>query len=419
EHIRWWRERLAGAPPTLDLPADHPRPPVQRHRGAALRDLLPAGLAAAVGGLARERGATPFMVLLAAFALHLARHAGQDDVVVGSPVANRNQLDTEGLIGFFVNTLVLRVDAGERPGRTFLDLLDEVRRTTLGAYAHQDLPFERLVEELKPERDLSRPPLFQVLFALQTAPLGDLDLPGLTLAPFPVPPTAAVVDLSLDAVATPDGIHLEWRYDIELFAAATVWRMAERFGILLRAVIADPSRPLETLPLLPASEREQLLAGWSSGAPAAEAPLFPEQFAAWAERTPQAPALFFEDEVWTYAELAARAGELARRLLALDAGAEARAGLCLERSPDLIASMLAALAAGLPFVPLDPAYPADRLAYMAADAGVAVLITTRALAGRVALPPDARTLLVEEAAGMLPGRPAVRLDPDRLAYVLY
>jgi len=418
EHLRWWRERLAGAPPTLDLPADHPRPPVQRHHGAALRDLLPPDVAAAVAALARERGGTPFMVLLAAFALHLARHAGQDDVVIGSPVANRNRIDTEGLIGFFVNTLVLRVDAAERPERTFVDLLDEVRGTTLGAYAHQDLPFERIVEELKPERDLSRSPLYQVAFALQNAPVGDLELPGLTLAPMPLPPAAAVVDLSLEAVETPDGIAADWRYDVDLFEASTVRRMAERFGVLLRAAVAEPARPLDTLPLLSAAEREQVLSEWSAGPSAEEVPLFPEQFAAWVERTPGATAVLFGDEVQTYAELAARAGGLARWLLSLDAGPEARAGICLERSPDLIASVLGALAAGVPFVPLDPGYPADRLAYMAGDAGIAVLLTTRALAERTALPEGVRTLFLDEsdASGELP---EVRFDPDRLAYVLY
>jgi amino acid adenylation domain-containing protein len=419
EHIRWWRERLAGAPPTFDLPADHPRPPVQGHRGAALRDLLPAETAAAVNALAQKRGATPFMVLLAAFALHLARHAGQDDVVVGSPVANRNRLDTEGLLGFFVNTLVLRVDAGGQPERTFLDLLDEVKGTTLGAYAHQDLPFERLVEELKPERDLSRSPLFQITFALQNAPVGDLELPGLTLAPLPLSPSAAVVDLSVDATETPEGIATDWRYDIDLFEPLTVRRLMDRFSVLLRAALADPARPLDSLPLLPEAERGQILTGWSAGPPAAEVPLFPDQFAAWAERTPEAPALLWSEEVWTYAELASRAAGLARTLLAMGIEPEARIGICLERSPDLIASMLAAFGAGMPFVPLDPVYPTDRLAYMAADAELAVLLTTRSLAERVPLPEGARAVFLEETGERAGAFPAVRLDPDTLAYVLY
>ena len=415
EHLRWWRETLAGAPPVLDLPADHPRPPVQRHRGAGFHGFLPPSVGEAVARLSRERGVTPFMVLLAAFALHLARHAGQEDVVVGSPVANRNRLDTEGLLGFFVNTLVLRLAAGEGPGRTFLDLLDAVRAATLGAYAHQDLPFERLVEALKPERDLSRPPLFQAIFALQNMPLGTLELPGLTLAPLSLPVAVAVVDLTLDAMETPDGLATAWRYDADLFDAATVHRMAARFEVLLAAALGAPGESLEGLPWLAAAEVAAVVCDLTPRPPLPSLSLPPGEGAPPPEDT---PALWIGEVCWSYGELSSSARRVAWRLLELDTEPEARVGICLERSPELIVAMLGALAAGLPFVPLDPAYPAERLAWMAADAGLAVLLTSRALAGRVPAAAGTRVLFVEDADGA-PERPLPRLDPERLAYVLY
>ncbi|RPH55224.1 non-ribosomal peptide synthetase, partial [bacterium] len=233
EHLRFWREALAGVPLVLDLPADRPRPAVRSSRGASIRALLPPDLSASLAAVGRSGGETLFMVLLAAFGVLVSRHAGAEDLCAGSVVANRNRLEIEGLIGFFVNTLALRIDL--REAARFRDVLDRVRRTTLGAYAHQDLPFERLVEELQPARDLSRPPVLQVLFVLQNAPAGDLELPGLTREPLAVPEETSQVDLMVDAIEVPGGIAATWRFSTDLFDAPTVERTAVRFRVLLEA----------------------------------------------------------------------------------------------------------------------------------------------------------------------------------------
>jgi amino acid adenylation domain-containing protein len=424
EHLRWWRERLAGSPPFLDLPADHPRPAVTRHQGASFQAPLPADLSAALADLARERGATPFMVLLAAFALLLARHAGEDDIVVGSPVANRNRLETEGLIGFFVNTLVLRVDAAERPGRTFLDLLDEVRGTTLGAYAHQDLPFERIVEELRPERDLSRPPLFQVSLVWQNAPAGDLELPELTLGGFHLPARTAFVDLSVEAAERAGGILADWRFDTGLFEEPTVRRLAERFAVLLRGVVADPFRPLLDLPMLPAAER-QVLAEWSrTEVPFPREESLPVLLSRQVEAAPEAPAIETAGgERITYGGLWRRILRLAHRLRALGVGPEVCVGICLERSVEQVIAALAVIQAGGAYLPLDPSHPRERLLLMLETTGAPVVIALEPLLPILPEISGLRVLCLDRDRADVEREPAEPFDSgataDTLAYVMY
>ncbi|HYU30924.1 MAG TPA: amino acid adenylation domain-containing protein [Thermoanaerobaculia bacterium] len=416
EQLGFWKRQLAGAPPVLELPTDRPRPVVQTFRGASRHVALSPDLSQAVAALCRQQGATPFMALLAAWALLLGRHAGQDDVVVGTPVAGRNHRKLEDLIGFFVNTLVLRADLSGSAG--FAGLLGRVREAALDAFAHQDVPFERLVEELVTERDLAISPLFQVLFVLQNAPTGELRLPGLSLTPVETESEVAKFDLSLYLTETPGGIAGWLEHNTDLFDAGTAERLVARFAALLAAAVADPEQPIGDLTLLLPVEREQLLTGWNDTAETFPADLcVHELIAAQAVRTPEAVAVSCGGERLLYRELEERAGRLARRLAQLDVGPEVLVGLCAERSPALLVGLLGVLKAGGAYVPLDPTHPQERLGTILADAGVPVLVTERALLET--LPPHAaRVVLLDEETHdlRLPLQPA---HPENLAYVIY
>ena len=259
--IAYWKQQLAGAPALIDLPTDHPRPAVQTFRGAHQSLVLPRHLQEGFKALSRQEGVTQFMTLLAAFKVLLYRYTGQDDLIVGTPIANRNRLETEGLIGFFVNALVLRTDLSGNPG--FRELLRRVREVCLGAYGHQDLPFDRLVEELHVKRDLSRNPLFQVMFVLHNASLRTVELPGLTLSPVEGDSETAHFDLTLQIADTEQGLTAAFVYNTDLFEAATIARMLGNFQTLLEAVVADPEQRLSDLPLLTEAERQQLLVEWN------------------------------------------------------------------------------------------------------------------------------------------------------------
>ncbi|HSF42618.1 MAG TPA: amino acid adenylation domain-containing protein, partial [Thermoanaerobaculia bacterium] len=357
--LGFWRNRLTGAPAVTALPLDRPRPPVQRFEGDRFQTPGDADLAEAVRALARRAGATSFMVLLAAFHGLLARLTGETDLVAGVPTANRNRQEIEGLIGFFVNTLALRSDlSGDPDART---LLGRVRDTTLAAYAHQDLPFEKLVALLAPQRDLSTTPLFQILFQLQSAASRRLDLPGLALR-FPELETGtAKFDLVLTFVETPEGISAEWRYASALFDGTTVQRLAGQFSRLLRGMAAAPERPLSELPLLSDAELHQVTVEWN--APAAEtAPEILELFDARVAEAPQAVALSFEGTDWTYADLARRAEEIARNLQAEGVGTDSIVPVTLKRGPEYVATVLGVLKAGGGWLPLDPGHPEKRRA---------------------------------------------------------
>jgi pristinamycin I synthase-3/4 len=432
--LAYWRERLAGAPP-LALPADRAVAPAARTgRGGQVAAALPRAAAARLRALAAGEGATPFMVLLAAFLAVLARHAGQEDLVVGSPIANRNRPEIEGLIGFFVNMLVLRVDLAGDPA--FAALVERVREVTLGAYAHQDLPFERLVDELRPERDLGRHPFFQVSFQLLPAGGARLELPGLEVAPFPAAPRAEKFGLSfawLDAGGPEAGADLTGvlEYDPDLFDRATAARLLDQYGRLLAAALAEPATALSALPLAGAGERQQVLVEWSAGDPSpAPSATIPALFARQVARRPDAVAIESAAGALTYAGLADAAGHLAGhlagRLREAGVGADAVVGISLPRSAERVVAALAVLLAGGAYLPLDADLPPARLTFLANDAGAVAIVTdeatARRLPARLRLGGSRRPLLTLEAlgeddAGDLP--PAAGLDAGQLAYVLY
>jgi amino acid adenylation domain-containing protein len=424
EQLRYWRRRLAGAPALLELPSDRPRPPLQTFRGARQPWGLPAAAAADLLAAAREARVTPFMLLLAAFQSLLHRYTGADDVVVGTPLAGRTRREVEPLIGFFVNTLVLRTGMAGDPG--FAELLARVRETALGAFAHQDLPFERLVAELRPERHLAHSPVFQVMFTLQNAPAPRLDLPGLDLAPVEAPARAARYDWSLSLTAAEAGIGGYLEYNTDLFDRATIRRALGHLAALLAAAAAEPSRRLSELPLLPAAERRQILAEWNATAAPAWAGPVDELFAAQAARTPEAVAVICRGEPLTYGELDVRAGRLAGRLRALGVGPETPVALAMERSLAMVVGLLGIWKAGGAYLPLDPAYPRERLAYMLEDSRAPVLVTQEPLAGELAGGGWAGEVVCLGPGGDLPGQPpgefeevAAGTGPDNLAYILY
>ncbi len=422
--LAWWREQLEGAPTVLELATDRQRPAVPELRGGATALALPAALAGALRELALRHGATPFMVLLGVLANLLSRHGAQEDLLVGTLVAGRHRTETEGLIGFFANTLVLRADAGGDP--TFGELLAKVREATLGAFSHQDVPFERLVEQLAPERSLRHMPLFQVLLVLQNVVSAAVEIPGLKLALLPAGTGLTRLDLGLTAVLGDHGLELAAEYSAELFDTPTVRRMLVRFGHLAAAAAAAPERRLSQLSPLAASERQQLLAEWGEGdVDPVQADGDPELqqlhrlFAAQVERGPRRVALVYGQERITYLELQRRAGALARRLRAAGVGPERTVGLLMERRPALIVAILAVLEAGGAYLPLAADLPADRLAYVLADAGVHLVLADQALAPRLAasgppvLDPDA-----DEPAGDAAG-PRDGTEAASLCYVIY
>ncbi|MCP4658774.1 MAG: AMP-binding protein, partial [bacterium] len=368
--LDYWRRRLADAAP-LELPADRPRPAVRSGRGRTLPLTLPEPLEEALEALGRERGATLFMTLLAAFQTLLHRYSGQRDVLVGTPVAGRRQAEVEGLIGFFVNMLVLRGNLGGEPA--FTEVLERTRDDALAAFCHQDLPFEQLVEELQPRRDRSRTPLFQVMFVLQNAPLEPLELPDLTLRPLASDSGTSKVDLTLTLVP---GLTGSIEYATELFDAATIARLGRHFENLLGAVVAGPEERIRDLDLLTPAERWQLAGEWNAAPiPAAAAVIgLHQSFEAQAARTPEAVALVFDDQRLSYAELDARADELAWRLRGCGVGPEVRVGIATPRTPELVVSILGVLKAGGAYVPIDPAYPQERREFMLDDSAAVVVL---------------------------------------------
>ncbi len=363
------------------------------------------------------------MLLLAGYEVLLARYSGQEDVLVGSPVANRNRAETEGLIGFFVNTLVLRVQLG--PAASFRDALRQAREAALAAYGHQDLPFETLVEELRPERDLSRSPFFQELLSVQTAGPG---LPGLgevKLEGIDGESTAAKFDLSLFVIDAETTLRAGVEYNIGLFEAATAVRLLGHIGRLLEAAVSDPERGWRDLPLLTESEREQLLAGFNdTGATSGPELCLHQLFEAQAERTPERTALVApEGTRWTYRELNERAERLAHRLRALGLGPERLAGVLMDRTADLVVTLLAVHKAGGAYAPLDPNYPQSRVLLMLETSQAAVLVTRRGLAAALEgdLPAGMRTVFLDPGWEMEPVESVVsqRALPDNLAYVIF
>jgi amino acid adenylation domain-containing protein len=416
--LAYWRQQLAGAPPLLELPWDRPRPAVQSLRGALREVRLSLDLSERLIGFGRREGATTFIALLAAFQALLARLSGQAEVSVGAPVAGRAQVETEGLIGFFVNTLVLRTDLSGDP--SFRELLTRVRETALQAHAHQDLPFEKLVEELSPQRSLSYAPLFQTLLMLQNAARGgELELPGLRPTSLRAHSGTAKFDLTLDMEDSPEGLRGVLEYSTDLFDGATICRWAGHFTRLLEGAVAAPGERLSMLPLLSEPERLQLSVEWNDTAvEVPEAPVH-RLFEAQVERTPAAVAVVFDSEVLTYRDLNARANRLARHLRGLGVGPGALVGIALERSLDLPVAVLGVLKSGGAYLPLDPAYPAERLSFMLRDSQVPVVLSQLCLAA--SLPEYGGTVVFLDGEDLIGEEGSFEggAGPEDLAYVIY
>ena len=415
EQLAGWRRRLDGLAP-LELPTDRPRPARQRFRGAARRWALPAELADGVRDLARRQGATPFMTLLAAFAAVLSRTSAQEDFAVGSPLAGRSASGLEGLIGFFVNMMTLRMDLSGRPG--LRSLLERVREEALAAFSQPDVPFELLVRELNPERDLSRNPLFQVTFQVvdETRPLPAL--PGIEASAPDFHDGASQFDLDLELEDRGGAIHGRCEYDVDLFDAPTVERLLGHLTLLIESAVADPERPVAELPLLVAGERQQLLVEWNdAAAPLPDGLCLHRLVEEQAERTPDSPAVVFADRSLTYRELDAAAGRLAARLQTAGVGPETIVGVLAERSPEMVVGLLAVLKAGGAYLPLDPDLPSERLAFMLADSRAAVVLTQERLLGR--LPEAAPAVLLLDSPAEETGPLSSCAMPGNLAYVLY
>ncbi|WP_410586712.1 amino acid adenylation domain-containing protein [Amycolatopsis sp. lyj-23] len=415
--VGWWRNELAGAPDLADLPTDFPRPPVRSFRGATVVFAWPADLVERLRELARAQDATLFMVLLAGFAATMARYTRHDDVVVGTPVAGRTRPELTGLIGLFVNTLALRTSCAG--SADFRSLVARVRRTCLDAFSHQDLPFERLVEALRPDRSLSHNPLVQVFFDLQNTPTGEVAWPRLRLRPFTggeaLLGTTAKFDLGMSLRETPDGLEGTLEYNTDLFAADTVRRLAGHCRTVLAEAVAHPAEPLRNLSMLGPGERGRVLAAGRPGRVARPGRSLHELVEQHAETRPDAVAVTGGDgRTVTYGALNAAANRLARVLRERGAGPETRVGVLLRRSPDLVVAVLAVLKAGAAYVPVDPDHPRERQATVLSDAGAALLVaesTENTPAGLPAVPP--RT--TAHAADNLPKLAAA----DNLAYVIY
>ena len=407
QQLSYWRQQLGEELPVLQLPTDKPRPPVQSHRGRSRGFSLPASLTAELKKLSNAERVTLYMTLLAVFKILLSRYSGQSDVVMGTPIAGRNHLATEGLIGLFVNTLVLRTSLSGDP--SFRELLDRVREVTLGAYAHQDLPFEKLVDELQPERDMSRSPLFQVMFVLQNATAETLQLPGLELIDAGVEDETAKFDLML-ALSEIDGqLNGSLQYNVDLFEASTISRMLEQFERLLASAVKDPEQHISQLELLSSAELQQLLVERNDTHVAypqnrAIHELFEEQVAI----APDEAALTFQGQHLSYAELNSRANQLAHYLRQLRVKTETPVGVCLNRSIEMVVAVIAILKAGGVYIPFDPEYPAERLAFILGDVSPPVILTHSSLVDRVSST-RVQTLYLDTESELWSGLPTTDL----------
>ncbi len=385
QHLQYWRQHLTEAPPVLELPLDRPRPAVQSYRGTSHLLTITPALTERLKVLGRQQDATLFMVLLAAFNVLLSRHSGQQDICIGTPVANRNRLEIEGLIGFFVNTLVLRCDLSGNP--TFLELLQRVRDVCLGAQAHQDLPFEKLVEELAPVRDMSHNPLFQVMLSLQNVPEASLEMESLRIEPLSMETHTSKFDLDLNITERPTGLEVQFNYNTDLFDAATIERMAEHYRTILEDLSHSPGQRLNTVRMLPPAEWQQLMR-ISQGAVASypQDHCIHELFEAQVERDASRVAVVLDAEWLSYGELNRQANRLAHALRQRGVGAETVVGICMERSLEMVVALLGILKAGGAYLPIDPGYPAERIAYMLNDAQPVCVLVHNAI--QDVLPPD-------------------------------
>ncbi|WP_139113497.1 amino acid adenylation domain-containing protein, partial [Pseudomonas sp. 31 E 6] len=422
--LGYWQAQLAGEQPVLELPTDHARPAVQSFAGASVNVELGAQRLEALKRLSQRENVTTFVVLLASFQLLLHRYSGQADIRVGVPIANRSRSETERLIGFLVNTQVLRTEVDSRT--SVRGLLQQVRKTALDAQAHQDLPFEQLVEVLQPERSLSRNPLFQVMFNHQAEDrqATSMQLPDLQVQGLEWESHSAQFDLTLNTVEHGTGVSAGFTYASDLFDASTIERMAGHWLALLDAMLAAPEQPVETLSMLAASERSTLLDGWN--ATATDFPLqhtVQQLIEAQVRHTPDAPALAFGEERLSYRQLNERANRLAHYLIAQGVGPDVLVGVAAERSIEMVVALVAILKAGGAYVPLDPDYPQDRLSYMFEDSGIQLLLTQEALLQRLPIPVSIRSVALDQPGDWLAAystvNPGITLTGENLAYVIY
>lgn len=420
-HLDYWKQQLAGAPDILELPTDRPRPPIQTYEGARHTFTLPSVLTAQLKSLSQSEGTTLYITLLAAFQVLLFRYSKQEDFLIGTPIANRTRAEIENLIGFFINTLVMRADLAGNPN--FHELLTRVRKTAVDAYAHQDLPFEQLVEALSPRRDMSRSPLYQVIFSLQNAPQTVYVLPEIQIRPLVLQRQTAKVDLALTFQENAHGLQGWWEYNVDLFDTGTIHRMHGHFLTLLHSIVARPQQLISTLSMLTVAEQQQIVQEWNSCAPlVALEDCIHTLFEAQVERTPDALALICDDQQLTYHQLNQRANQLAFYLRQLGVGPEVMVGIYLPRSLDMIIALFAVLKAGGAYIPLDPTYPSERLIYSLEDARVTVLLTHQQLREHLlayrgivlALDTEQRRIAHFPATN-----PANSARAENLAYVIY
>jgi amino acid adenylation domain-containing protein len=421
QQIKFWQDQIGLNPPALELPTDHARPPMQTFSGRTLEMRLSRELSDQINAFSRKEGATLFMTLLAVFQSLMHRYSGQDQILVGSPIANRTRSEVEGLIGFFVNTLVLKADFSDDPD--FRALLRQIREFLLQAYAHQDLPFEQLVEALQPQRDMSHSPLFQVAFILQNMALGELRLTDLTIQPVTVENRRSKYDITLNSADTPDGLAFYWEYNTDLFEEATIRRMMRHFQNLLLAFTGNPKLKIQQAELMDAAERDRLVTEWNQTArPYPDRHSAHRIFEEYARIQPQALAAEFRQEQLSYSELNRRANRLAHLLRDSGIGRDTLVGFCLERSLNLPVTILGILKAGGAFLSIDPTYPKDRIAYMLEDSGVQILITQEALLSVLPISNQKVIALDRDAqqiARQSEHNPEYLVDPDNLAYIIY
>ena len=430
EQLGYWQQQLEGELPTLQLPTDYPRKRVQTFAGAVEHFSISADTTSKLTRLTQENSASLFMTLMAAFNLFLRRYSGQQDLLVGTPIANRHRREVEGLIGLFVNTLVIRTQLS--PRQTFLDVLEHVRQTTLDAYEHQDLPFEKLVEALQPDRDMSLSPLFQVKFRLENAPPEEVDLPGIKLRRLPQELVTAKLDLSLDMYETPKGLVGAFEYNSDLFAEGTIKRMVEHFVTLLDSIANSPNGRVADLPIIGKDETRRKLLEWNRREKAyAEEACYHELFEAQVDRTPESIAVIFDPATTgkdrielSYQDLNHRANRLARHLVTEGIGPEDVVAICIDRSVDMTVALLAVLKSGGAYVPLDPNYPKSRLAFLLSDSNAKILLTTSDISIDSTDPQqdggferiDVDSVSLDEYP--IDNLPA-RTSPDNLAYLIY
>ncbi|RLD12812.1 non-ribosomal peptide synthetase, partial [candidate division KSB1 bacterium] len=422
EQLNFWKKQLGSNPPVLELPTDRPRPQIQTNVGASERMVFPKELTDKLYGLARQEGATLFMVLLAGLRVLLGRYAGQSDLTIGTPIANRNRAEIEPLIGLFINTLVLRNQFDDNP--TFREMIRRERQITLSAYDHQDLPFEYLVDALQPSRDMSYPPLFQVMLILQNAPMKGTQVGDLSFEQIDVDMGTSTHDLTFSITENPNGLVIDVEYNTDLFERTTIQRLLRHYRQLFEAVTADPEQRVLNVNFLSPEEIKQIIEYWN----ATDAPREPDVcihhlFERRVAENPQAVAVVAPGEAITYEALNRRANQLARYLHAQGVGPETVVGIMLDRQVHLLQAVLGVVKAGGAYLPLDPSYPQERLSYMLQDARVPVLICQKELQDLIPAEFEGRVLLLDEEQSRIEklddSNPAFPVHPDNLVYMIY